>query len=73
MAANSNGSTAYFSALCMIIGEIRFAVSGATAYAFCIPVDNLADPLATEPPLKEVHPVKAKAVMMIAVDLNEKK
>jgi hypothetical protein len=55
------------------MGDTRFAVSGATAYAFCIPVDNLADRLATELPPKEVQPVKTRAVMTIAVDLNVKK
>ena len=73
MAANSQGSTAYFSALLIIMVDIRFGVSGATAYAFCMPVDNLADRLATELPPTDVQPVKVRAVMTRAVDLNEKK
>lgn len=55
------------------MGDTRFAVSGVTEYAFCIPLDSLADRLATELPPKEVHPVKARAVIMRAVDLKLKK
>ena len=55
------------------MGDTRFAVSGATVYAFCMPVDNLADRLATELPPTDVQPVKARSVMTRAVDLNEKK